>query len=229
MTYRSPGAPPFSPAPPRPLRRIRCPSVTPAGIRTCMVLVDLPRPEPWQTGHGSSTTIPRPRHSRHGSVTAKTPPEVEVCIPLPSHVGQTRGIVPARAPVPRHASHAVSETICIATVTPSMACTKSTVTSPSTSLPRRGPRVVVNRVVWVVGPPLNRPPKISPRPPPALRKRSSTDGPPCLLPLPGKRKPPLPNSRRASSYSLRLAVLDSTSLASEISLKRCSAAVLPGF
>ena len=62
-------------------------------------------------------------------------------MPLPSQVGQTRGTVPARAPVPRHASQAVSDTICIPTVTPSMACTKSTVTSPSTSLPRRGPRV----------------------------------------------------------------------------------------
>ena len=37
--------------------------------------------------------MPRPRQSRHGSVTANTPPEVEVCIPLPSQVGQTRGMV----------------------------------------------------------------------------------------------------------------------------------------
>ena len=42
-------------------------------------------------------------------------------MPLPSQVGQTRGIVPALAPVPRQASHAVSETICIPTVTPSIA------------------------------------------------------------------------------------------------------------
>ena len=65
--------------------------------------------------------MPRPRQSRHGSVTANTPPEVEVCIPLPSQVGQTRGMVPVLAPVPWQASHAASDTICMPTVTPSIA------------------------------------------------------------------------------------------------------------
>ena len=201
-----------------------------------MVLVDFARPEPWQIGHGSSTTMPRPRQSRHGSVTANTPPEAEVCMPLPSQVGQTRGTVPALAPVPRQASQAASDTICMPTVTPAMLSVKSTVTSPSTSLPRLGPRLVEKRCVRVpVVPPAppKSPPNRSPIPPSApapLRNRSSTDGPPGVRPPePGKRKPPPPNSRRASSYSLRLSALESTSLASETSLNRCSAAGLPGF
>ena len=116
------------------------------------------------------------------------------------------------------------------TVTPAMASLKSTVTSPSTSLPRRGPREVENRVEVRLAPELNSPPKRSPSPvSPALRNRSSIDGPPWPPPPPGKRKPPAPNSRRASSYSLRLESLDSTSLASETSLKRRSASGLPGF
>jgi len=48
-----------------------------------MVRVERLRPLPAQVGQGSSTTMPRPRHSRQGSVTANTPPEVEVCMPLP--------------------------------------------------------------------------------------------------------------------------------------------------
>jgi hypothetical protein len=170
--------------------------------------------------------MPRPRQSRHGSVTAKTPPEVDVCIPLPSQVGQTRGTVPALAPVPRQAAQAESDTICMPTVTPSIESLKSIVTSPSTSLPRRGPRVVVVRVRLAL---LNRPPNRSPMPPSpeALRNRSSTDGPPAC-PLRGNRNPPPPNSRRASSYSLRLAVSDNTSLASETSLNRFSESALPG-
>ena len=155
-------------------------------------------------------------------------------MPLPSQVGQTFGTVPALAPVPWHGAQAASDTICMPTVTPSIAWTKSTVTSPSTSLPRRGPRLAEVRVVAVRVPPapLNSPPKRSEKPvSPAWRNRSSTDGPPPEPepPLRGKRKPPPPKRRRASSYSLRLLSLESTSLASDTSLKRRSASALPGF
>ena len=44
-----------------------------------------PRPEPWQTGQGSSTTMPRPRQSRHGSVIANTPPDVRGLHPACPH------------------------------------------------------------------------------------------------------------------------------------------------
>ena len=49
-------------------------------------------------GQGSSTINPRPWQSWHGSLTAKTPPEVEVSMPLPWQVGHTRGSVPDLAP-----------------------------------------------------------------------------------------------------------------------------------
>src|SRR4051794_20160556 len=60
-TYKSPGEPPFSPFAPLPVSLIRWVSLTPAGILAWMVRSDSPRPEPLQAGHGSSTTIPRPR------------------------------------------------------------------------------------------------------------------------------------------------------------------------
>src|SRR5699024_12514560 len=113
--------PPFSPLAPLALSRIRCPSLTPAGIRTCIVWLEAARPDPLQYGHGSSTTRPRPRQLLHGSVIANTPPVALVCIPLPSHLPQTFRTVPARAPVPWHCGHASSLVIRSGTVTPSTA------------------------------------------------------------------------------------------------------------
>ena len=74
-TYRSPAAPPFSPAAPLPLSLMRWPSFTPAGIRTCIVLAERPRPDPSQSGQGVSTIRPRPRHSVQGSLSWNTPPD----------------------------------------------------------------------------------------------------------------------------------------------------------
>src|SRR5215207_2437117 len=154
-------------------------------MRTCMVLLDWPRPEPWQVSQGWSTTRPRPLHSVQGSVIAKTPPWTEVCMPVPSHFRQTFGTVPYFAPVPR--------------------------------------------------PPPNMPPRMSPSPPPPVEpdrlNRSPTSKPnPCPPPWalpPGIRNPPLPNSRRASSYSLRFLVSPTTSYASETSLNLASADASP--
>ena len=66
-TYRSPAGPPRSPGAPLPRSRIRCPSDTPAGMRAWIVRLLIARPLPEHAGQGSSTTRPRPRHSRHGS------------------------------------------------------------------------------------------------------------------------------------------------------------------
>ena len=57
-TYRSPAGPPRSPGSPRPPSRIRCPSATPAGMRTLIVRVLVTPPVPWHSGHFSSTTVP---------------------------------------------------------------------------------------------------------------------------------------------------------------------------
>src|SRR5690348_3760783 len=136
-TYRSPAGPPRSPGAPLPLSLIRCPSPTPAGMRAWMVLVLIARPLPEHTGHGSSTTSPRPRQVLHGSEKAKLPRFLLPC-PLPSQVGQTRGTVPALAPVPMHSLHGPSPASRSDTVAPSMASPKLSDASVSTSAPRRG-------------------------------------------------------------------------------------------
>ena len=211
--------------------RIFCPSVTPAGIRTLTVLVDFPRPEPSHTGQGSSTSNPRPRQSVQGSLIENTPPDVELRIPEPSHPGHTFGNVPGFAPVPRHALHASSDMVRIATVVPSTACSKASFTSPSMSAPRRGPRWEPRRDP-LEPPPPKRLPNRSPKPPcapPALRNRSSKPVFPSPEPLRPNRTPAPPNRLRASSYSLRFSGLERIVLASEASLKRASAVLSPGF
>ena len=233
VTYRSPGSPPFSPGAPLPFSRMRCPSSTPAGMRTCIVFADFPRPEPPQSGQGSSTMRPRPRQSSHGSLSWKTPPDWVERMPEPSQVGQTRGSVPAFAPVPRHAAHGWSETVRSVIVVPSTACSNEMLASPSMLAPRRGPRPEARRVA---APPPNSPPKMSPRfcpaPPPwAPRNRSSN--PPGCAPWrwpPGRPNGnPPPKRLRVSSYSLRFSGSLSTALASDASLKRASAFLSSGF
>src|SRR3954469_5576416 len=150
-------------------------------MRTCMVLLDCPRPEPWQVSHGWSTTRPRPLHSVHGSVIAKTPPWTEVCMTVPSHLRQTFGTVPYFAPVPRQVLQGSSLVIFNPTVTPFTASANSIVASLSMSAPRRGRAVDV----VVVRPPPNMPPRMSPSPPdpeaePDRLNRSPTSKPnPC--------------------------------------------------
>ena len=148
-----------------------------------------------------------------GSENAKLP-RFRLPAPVPSQVGQTRGTVPALAPVPMHALHAASPASRSDTVDPSMASPKDSEASVSMSAPRRG-RVVC----WVVRPPPpNTPPSRSPsRPPepPALppnRSPRSKEYPPAPpgLPVPGIRAPPEPNRDRASSYSLRRLSSDRT-------------------
>ena len=148
--------------------------------------------------------------------------------PVPAHTGQTRGTVPALAPVPRQVGHGPSPVSRSATVVPSIASPKLSVVSVSTSAPRRGRFWAVFRL-----PPPNTPPNRSPSRPPAspaplrMSFRSKPPKPPVLGRVPvGTRKPP-PNSERASSYSLRRFSSDSTEYASEISLKRSSALASP--
>jgi hypothetical protein len=233
VTLRSPAGPPRSPGAPLPASRIRCPSATPAGIRTFIVRVEGARPLPWHTGHGSSTTRPRPRQVRQGSENANAP-WARLVVPVPPQVGHTWGDVPARAPVPWQAAHGACVVMRIGTVTPWTASVKRSVTSLSTSAPRRGACVRVRPA------PPNRPPNRSPRPPPAPPappNRSPRSKPTPPVPRPPRGPPPgvvnrncpEPNSSRASSYSLRLDGSDRTPYASPISLNRSSAAGSPLF
>src|ERR1700691_5618944 len=131
-------------------------------MRAWMVLVLIARPLPEHTGHGSSTTRPRPRQVRHGSENAKVPRFLLAC-PLPSQVGQTLGTVPALAPVPMQVEQGPSPASRSDTVTPSIASPQRRDVSVSTSAPRSGLACVVIRP-----PPPNTPPNRSPSRPPAL-------------------------------------------------------------
>jgi hypothetical protein len=57
---KSPAGPPFSPAPPLPCRRTRCPELIPAGISTSYSTSLLLYPLPKQCGHLSLIIFPRP-------------------------------------------------------------------------------------------------------------------------------------------------------------------------
>ena len=218
LTYRSPGGPPCSPAAPLPRSRIRWPSLTPAGMRAEMVRFDMPRPEPWQVGHGSSTTSPRPRHVGQVSFMVNAPPTDAARMPTPSQSGQTRGSVPARAPVPEQSGHGASEESRSETVTPSIESANPIVASVSTSAPRRGAEVV--RVVRPPPPPPNMPPNrsekppppddVRPVPPPKRSLRSKVVLPPPAPPVPANG-PKLPTPARSSSYCLRFSASPTTS------------------
>jgi hypothetical protein len=95
-------------------------------MRAWIVRLLIARPLPAHDGQGSSTTRPRPRHSRHGSENAKLP-RFRLDWPVPWHVGHTRGTVPDFAPVPRQAGHASSPVSRNDTVVPSMASWKDSV------------------------------------------------------------------------------------------------------
>src|SRR2546430_8706363 len=98
-TYRSPAGPPRAPGSPRPDSRIFCPSATPAGIRTLSVRVLVTPPVPRHSGHFTSTIVPTPWHSRHGSEKLNDP-WLLVVSPTPWQTGQVRGTEPGLAPLP---------------------------------------------------------------------------------------------------------------------------------
>src|SRR4051812_37167531 len=129
-----------------------------------MVRFERPRPEPWHVGQGSSTTSPRPRQVGQVSFMVNAPPTDAARMPTPSQSGQTRGSVPALAPVPEQSGHGASEDSRNDTVTPSMESANPMVASVSRSAPRRGAADDVR-----VRPPPNMPPNRSPNPPPPER------------------------------------------------------------
>jgi hypothetical protein len=225
-----------------PASRMRWPSLTPDGMRTVMVRVWDVMPLPAQVGHGSSMTCPVPRQLRHGSENANAP-WLRLVTPAPPQTPQVCGDVPGLAPLPAQVGHVPGLCIRSGTVTPSTASSKESVASVSTSCPRAGPDAAWLRPRAVPGPVPKRPPNRSPRPPVRPAPGPAPPAPPnrsprskgCPPPAPGKPpgkppgRPPAPNRRRASSYSLRRFGSESTSYASDTSLKRLSACSLPGF
>ena len=92
--------------PARPARpsRMRCPSATPGGNRTVSVRVLVTPPVPRHSGHFSSTTVPTPWHSRHGSEKLNEP-WLRVTSPAALALRAGRGSVPGLAPLPWQVSH----------------------------------------------------------------------------------------------------------------------------
>src|SRR5256886_15674402 len=74
-------------------------SATPAGIRTLSVRVLVTPPVPRHSGHFTSTIVPTPWHSRHGSEKLNEP-WLLVVSPTPWQTGQVRGTEPGLAPLP---------------------------------------------------------------------------------------------------------------------------------
>src|SRR6478672_11146890 len=215
---------------------MRCPSSTPGGMRTLMVRVRVVTPVPLHTSQACSMIEPLPRHSVQGSENPNAP-WLRLTTPAPLQFGHTLGLVPGRAPLPWQLVHGAGLVSRSGIATPFVASRKSSSVSVSRSLPRRG---LLGRGC---APRPNRPPNRSPMlvPPvwPAASNRSPRLNSALSPPKPPKPPPPPPslnrrpnpppaNSRRVSSYSLRLASSVSTSLASDAALYRSSAAVLPG-
>src|SRR5262249_29927181 len=163
-TKRSPAGPPCSPSSPLPLRRMRVPSFTPAGILTVYVLVRTSRPVPWQLWHGFSMTVPLPRQRGHGSDRANSPWLSETT-PRPLHTGQMTGDVPGSAPVPPQTRQAVATSTGIFTSRPRSESSNDTLTGASRSAPRSG---CARRAPPRPARPPKSPPNRSPRSPRSL-------------------------------------------------------------
>ncbi len=183
-TKRSPAGPPLRPGAPRPLRRMRWPSATPAGMRTWTSRGRRSTPVPRHVGHGSSTTTPAPPQARHGEENEKKPWFSSIT-PRPPHCEQTFGWVPGLAPLPLQVLHCASLVRCSVVVMPCTASAKSRVNDASRSPPRCGP-------ADAEAPPPRRPrpnicPSTSPRPSaPTLKSNVWPPNPPPPLGL----KPP---------------------------------------
>ena len=220
---------------PRPFTRMRCPSATPAGIRTFTS----------RGAHldaaavaGRARRRDRPGRARRTWGTparTRTGPGRPRSIRCRGTAGTSRAIVPGAAPDPvarRARSRRRGSAPCV--VTPRTASSNDRCSSVSRSWPRCGP--LRGRAAPRRPRPPNRLPKMPPRvaEPAVPRSRTSDLVPPARPKPPGPNPPkppgPTPDATiwRTSSYSLRFSASPSTSYAAEISLKRSSAAVLPG-
>ena len=199
-TNRSPGGPPRSPASPLPARRMREPSLTPAGMLTLYFLRSRMRPWPWQVAQGCSITVPEPPQLEHGRVIENRPWPSD-STPRPWQTGHTIGLVPGCAPVPRQVGQAAWVETETGTCAPSTAWSKESETVVSRSRPRSAAgRVRAPRPPVV----LKMPERMSEKPP-----KSPAVAPAPPPPLPNGLAPPRIEPLR--SYFLRFSGSDSVS------------------
>src|SRR5690242_10977554 len=89
-------------------------------------------PAPRQVGQRCDGTLPRPRHTGHGRVTAKPPWPKEI-VPRPRHSGQVENVAPGAPPDPWHVGHSSGNVSTTGTFPPSAATRKGIETIVSTS------------------------------------------------------------------------------------------------
>src|ERR1700749_109933 len=174
-----------------------------------MVRVRVVTPVPLHSSQGCSMIDPLPRQSVHGSEKPKAP-WLLLITPEPLQVGHTFGLVPGLAPLPWQFVHGAGLVSRSGIATPLVASMKLSSASVSRSLPRRG-RLGRGEAPRPNSPP-NRAPMLVPPRRPAASKTSSGLNPAPSPPKPPAKSPPLnrrpkpppANSRRVSSYSLRL-------------------------
>src|SRR3989442_737514 len=208
------------------LSRRRAPSSTPAGTSTVMRFSMRTSPLPWHVGQRCEGTVPFPRHTGQGRLTAK-PPCPNDTVPRPLHSGHVLTVAPLAAPVPPQVGQTSGIAKVIGTDPPSAATRNGIVTLVSTSsgsasrpAPRR-PKIEEKR---------------SPRPPKSDISKSPLSGAPRPPPPGVSRRPrelalPAPANapyRRSVSYFFRFSGSLNTSCASLISLKRSAACGLLG-
>ncbi len=197
---------------------MRLPSLTPAGMLTRRRLTVRIAPVPWQTGQGSSITVPAPPQREHGWEIENIPCPC-VSIPRPSQRGHTDGVVPDLAPVPRQLVQDACIGTCSGTCAPAIAWSKVIETCASRSVPFSGRGLVRTRL------PLAEPPKRLERMSP-IEAASKSKLPKPPNPPPGPA--PAVNWPVPLSYWRRFSGSPSTSCAWEISLKRASALLSSG-
>src|SRR5882762_10864131 len=89
-------------------------------------------PAPWQVGQRCDGTVPFPRQTGHGRLTAK-PPCPNETVPRPLHSGHVLTVAPFAAPLPPHVGQTSGIESVIGTVPPSAAVRNGIVTSVSVS------------------------------------------------------------------------------------------------
>src|SRR5258706_11181889 len=193
---------------------MRMPSSVPGGIVTLMCFSTRTSPLPWHVPQRCEGTVPFPRHTGHGRLTANPPCPKEM-VPRPLHSGHVEIVAPGAAPLPPHVGH-TSDMVSVMGILPPKAATRNgiatvvSISSGSGSLAPRRPKIDE---------------KMSPRPPNEPRSERSKSPPPPESPAP--RRPPAPPPpppkapyRRSWAYFLPFGASLSTSCASLISLKR---------
>src|SRR6266704_1956702 len=96
------------------------PSSVPGGIVTVRRFSTLTSPRPWQVPQRCDGTVPFPRHTGQGRLTAN-PPWPNELVPRPLNSGQVEIVAPGAAPLPPQVGHTAGRVSVMGTLPPSAA------------------------------------------------------------------------------------------------------------